>query len=642
MNTVAKLWLVFIVVVALPTAFLLYRPHTIEARNVHEYSDTITDSAPGAASNHTFKFKIETNVSPGGRLEFTMPDGFEIPATGRFDIRDIDLLVNGSIRSAAAVASPGVDQVEITTGSPGFIRYTLAPDFSIAAGSRLEFRVGTHARNALKFSEVYDATTTSTTTTLADEPGITNSATIGTHEVKFEVWDNGLTAEAGFLIAMVNRVYVGDVNTREKVPPVRFNGAPTSTVGGTTLSVEISLETNEFSICKFSKSPGVNFNSTSVSFTSTTNQRFTNTGLIFHSQVVAVTPKSTQNFYVRCIDDEGNFNIDDYLITFKVDDIPTGTANTTGSTNGDGTGTGNSGTGNGSGGGGTSGGSNGQAPSTGGSAGSGGNGGGAGGGKGTGAGSTGGGGFETVPDAYRSGDARVVISGFAFPNSPVAVMVDGKVAQTTRSSGTGAYTVTLDAISKGVYTFGVYGEAPDKVRSSTFSTSFTVTGGRTSELTNINVSPSVKVSPDPVNPGQTLAVSGYGLPNSTINIQNGKQKAGIMSEFTVTADGAGKWSTTIPTDSFVKGPYQIRAKSSIAGGAATGFSAYAYYTVGDKASGPLNADLSRDGKVNLTDFSILLFWWGGTGGNSDPPADINHDSKVNLTDFSILLFNWSG
>jgi hypothetical protein len=634
MNTVAKLWLVFILVVVLPTAFFLYKPHNIEARNVHEYSDTIEDSAPRASSNHTFRFKLETNVSPGGRLEFTMPSGFEIATSTEFGIRNVELLVEGVPRTADVVASPGVDQVEITYGSPGFIRYTLAPDFSIAAGSHIEFRIGNNTSNSIKASTVYSTSTMSTTTILADVSTVHNSATIGTHEVKFEVWDNGLTAEAGFLIAMVNRVYNGKVNTREKVPPFRFNAAPTSTVGGTTLSVEISLETDEFAICKYSKTPGVGY----PFMTS----NFSNTGLIFHSTVVPVTANSVQKFYVRCIDDEGNFNIDDYLIMFTVNNVPTGTANITGSTSGDGTGSGNTGGGNGSGGGGTSGGSNGQTPTTGGTAGSGGYGGGGGGGTGGSTGNSGGGGFEAVQDAYRSGDARVVISGFAFPNSPVAVLVDGKVAQTTRSGSNGAYTVTLDAIARGVYTFGVYAEGPDKVRSSTFSTSFTVTGGRTSELTNINVSPSIKVSPDPVNPGQTLTATGYGLPNATISIQNGKQKSGTMSEFAATADGNGKWTTTIPTDGLVKGAYQIRAKSSVTNGAVTGFSAYTYYTVGEKAGGALNADLSRDGKVNLTDFSILLYWWGGTGGNSDPPADINHDGKVNLTDFSILLFNWSG
>jgi hypothetical protein len=61
-----------------------------------------------------------------------------------------------------------------------------------------------------------------------------------------------------------------------------------------------------------------------------------------------------------------------------------------------------------------------------------------------------------------------------------------------------------------------------------------------------------------------------------------------------------------------------------------------------KATKPTTADLNRDGKVNLTDFSILLFWWNTDGGTSDPSADINGDKKVNLTDFSILLFNWTG
>ena len=236
----------------------------------------------------------------------------------------------------------------------------------------------------------------------------------------------------------------------------------------------------------------------------------------------------------------------------------------------------------------------------------------------------------------------MVISGYAFPNSTVTIGVDGKLAKTTKSNGSGAYTVTLEAISRGVYTFGVYAEGPDKIKSSTFSTSFTVTGGRTSELTNINVSPSIKVSPDPVDPGQTLTVTGYALPNSTVTIQNGKQKSKSMSETTATADGSGKWSTTLSTTNFSKGTNQIRAKAVQSSGAASNYSEFTYYGVGEEAEGNLNADLNRDGKVNLTDFSILLFWWNGTGGDSNPPADINRDGRVTLTDFSILLFNWTG
>ena len=211
-----------------------------------------------------------------------------------------------------------------------------------------------------------------------------------------------------------------------------------------------------------------------------------------------------------------------------------------------------------------------------------------------------------------------------------------------RSSNSGSYTTTIEAIARGVYTFGVYAESPDKVKSSTFSTSFTVSGARTSELTNINVAPSIKVSPNPVDPGQTLSVSGYALPNATILLQNGKAKAKLNTESTASSDGSGKWATTISTVGFAKGSYQVRAKATQSSSVASNFSDWSIYGVGEKVAGPLNADLNRDGKVNLVDFSILLFWWNSDGGNSDPSADINGDGKVTLTDFSIQLFNWTG
>src|SRR5690606_30682631 len=124
----------------------------------------ISDSAPLAPANHTFRFTLDTNVSPGGRLEITPPAGFEILATSTFGLRNVEVLVNGTPRSAAAIASPGYDQIEVTAGSPGFIRYTLAPDSGLSAGDQIEFRVGNHTTNAIHYSQTYDATTTSTTT----------------------------------------------------------------------------------------------------------------------------------------------------------------------------------------------------------------------------------------------------------------------------------------------------------------------------------------------------------------------------------------------------------------------------------------------------------------------------------------------
>ena len=53
------------------------------------------------------------------------------------------------------------------------------------------------------------------------------------------------------------------------------------------------------------------------------------------------------------------------------------------------------------------------------------------------------------------------------------------------------------------------------------------------------------------------------------------------------------------------------------------------------------ADLNKDGKVSLIDFSILLYWWDKLP-FVDPCIDINQDDNVNLPDFSIMLYHWTG
>lgn len=606
------------------------------ARNITSYKDLISNSTPNSASNHTLTFTLGTDIGPGAYFEITPPSGFETLGTTTFEAdRNVELRVNNVLRDADTTQSATDDEVVITPGTPGMIRYTLNTTTGISTGSQLEFKIGNHTSKSRGFSEEYSTTTLATTTIYADVKPIVNASTVGTHKVAVRVFDGAQVADADFSIALIDQVGIGPIDTTEEIPPRRFNGSPTSTVTGVTLNVEIFLETNELAICRYSLTPDVAYAAMS--------NTFSNTGMIFHSQVVPVTPNSTQSFYVRCIDDEGNFNIDDYLIQFQVSDIPTGDANEDGDVEGDGTGSGNDGSGTGDGGGGTEGSSDGDTPTTGDSAGNGGNGGGGGGGSGPDSGDTAGGGFESQDAPYQSGDGRVTITGLAYPRSRVVALVDGKEATTVQTNGSGEYSIVLDEIARGVYTFGVYALDPTGVRSSTFSTSFTVTGARTSALSNIHLGSTIKVTPDPVTPGQTLTLSGYTQPNAVVTLENEKDGSSASRQtLTATADNNGAWRTTVDTSGFSVGTYKVRAKSAQSGGVSTNFSNFVLYGVGQSAVRPINADLNRDGKVNLVDFSILLFWWGSDGGTSDPSADINGDNKVNLVDFSILLFNWTG
>lgn len=51
-------------------------------------------------------------------------------------------------------------------------------------------------------------------------------------------------------------------------------------------------------------------------------------------------------------------------------------------------------------------------------------------------------------------------------------------------------------------------------------------------------------------------------------------------------------------------------------------------------------DLNGDRRIDMADFSILLFYWGRQG-NAIRRYDFNHDSVVDLADVSILLYYWT-
>jgi len=54
-----------------------------------------------------------------------------------------------------------------------------------------------------------------------------------------------------------------------------------------------------------------------------------------------------------------------------------------------------------------------------------------------------------------------------------------------------------------------------------------------------------------------------------------------------------------------------------------------------------HGDINKDGSIDITDFSILMYYWQDTP-PSNPCADINKDGTVDLVDFSIMLYWWTG
>jgi len=607
-------------------AAVFFAAHT-SARYMTSISDTLSTSAPSVYANHTIEFTVDTDIPPSGFIVIHPEDGaFNIP-TSTFSYRNVEVATEPSgaafftTRLAASSPDSARDGIAIVSGTSGSITITLNDVTGITAGSVVRVALGMNTAHA-----------SSTADTGIQNPGIP-----ATYSMQIDA-GGGLDAHAKTLVSIIDTVGVGPINTRTTVPPLRFNGAPSSTLSHTTAGAEVSLETDKLARCRFALVPGSPFGVMSNQFSGSVTQ-FGGFQIVHTYEVSGLTPDTTHNFFVRCVDLEGNVNQDDYLISFRILPVPLGGPGTGSTTDGRG-GPGTGGTGNGSSG---SGGGSSSGP-TGGSGG-----GGSGGGGGTSSGNTGGvnggGSFEPTPAQYESGDGQVIITGYAFPGSVVTALVDGFAANTARTDSNGTFSVTISQIAHGVYTFGVYATDAQGTKSTTFATTFTVTGARSSSLSNIHIMPTVLVTPNPVVPGATVQFSGYAIPNSTVTVETQRDKSSGSEKQTLTAvaDSNGKWSTTLSTVGLQKDIWKVRARSSTpATGVTSQFSNYTTYAIGQAAPKTLNSDLNRDGKVNLVDFSILLFHWGTSGGTSNPPADINGDGKVNLTDFSILIFNWTG
>ncbi len=259
----------------------------------------------------------------------------------------------------------------------------------------------------------------------------------------------------------------------------------------------------------------------------------------------------------------------------------------------------------------------------------------------SGSGSTGGGGNSNSGGSNEQlGDTQVSIQGKAYPNVTVTILIDGESVGTVRTNSRGEFLFNVET-DPGTSSFSFWANDTAGTRSATVSTTFDVTQGAVTNLSGILIPPTIRAGNVTLNPGDLLLLTGQTIPNVTVevSVDNGKK---IL---TTASDASGAWSVQFDTRGISIDTHTVKARFITGTNALKTESTYGtalslFIGVAGKATS--NSDLNRDGKVNLIDFSILIFWWSSTGGNSNPPADINQNGRVGLEDFSILLFNWTG
>jgi len=237
------------------------------------------------------------------------------------------------------------------------------------------------------------------------------------------------------------------------------------------------------------------------------------------------------------------------------------------------------------------------------------------------------------------GDTQISVQGYAYPNVTVNILIDGVSVGTVRTNSQGEFLYNTN-VDPGATSISFWATDNAGTRSRTFTTTFDVTQGAVTNVKGILLPPTIKVQNVNVNPGDIVTVTGQAPPSTSVEVyvDDGATK------LTATSDTAGKWSLVFDTSKVTIDTHTLKARyiQGTTLKSESSFGTVLSLFVGVEGKATSNSDLNRDGFVNLTDFSILIYWWGTTGGNSNPPADINQNGDVALEDFSILLFNWTG
>ena len=259
---------------------------------------------------------------------------------------------------------------------------------------------------------------------------------------------------------------------------------------------------------------------------------------------------------------------------------------------------------------------------------------GSGGGGSSGGGSSSGGGTKPI------GDTQVSVSGLGYPGQTINFLLDTKSIGTVKANAQGRFEFAT-AASPGTATLGVWALDYSSKRSITLNSTFDVTQGAVTNVRGLILPPTLSVANPTVIPGTPIAITGQGIPVAKIEIHFNKSE--IVESTTSGTDG--KFTLSLDSSKLRNAEYSIKARS-ITGTAPlltpSSFSSSVQLFVGVDGVPTTPSDLNRDAKIDLIDFSILIFWWQTAGGDSNPPADISGNGKVSLEDFSILLFNWTG
>jgi len=246
-----------------------------------------------------------------------------------------------------------------------------------------------------------------------------------------------------------------------------------------------------------------------------------------------------------------------------------------------------------------------------------------------------------------SGSADITYEGFAAPNRTVTVLLDGVVYATTTADETGSFFSEIENVKTGTRTFGFYSTDITGFTTEVTSVTFRVRKNQDVALEEIIVPPSIVVDKAEVAQTSSFVVFGETLPNATVVIEVHSEAVLIA---TTTARANGTYSHEFLAQDLEFGTHIAYATTFANDQLSSQQVTSQQFVVGDvdvltDTGCVRKGDLNGDCNTNLTDFSIMLYWWDrelSTDFLGLENTRLSGDGRLSLTDLSVMAFYWNG
>jgi hypothetical protein len=255
----------------------------------------------------------------------------------------------------------------------------------------------------------------------------------------------------------------------------------------------------------------------------------------------------------------------------------------------------------------------------------------------------------TIPKSGGGGDGytSLTINGYAYPNAVVTILRNGSVVGTAVADASGKFSKTASVLG-GIATIGVWARDDLGLNSQTSEITVYLTHNALFEISDLYLSPTISLSRTMALPGVTVRVFGSSFPQSLIRLFTDIPE--IDPTTYVVTNANGHWEYFLNTTGLAYKTYSIQANSQSEILKLTSpLSQKIKLQIGailppfPEGITCTGVDFNGDGKVDVIDFSIMLFYWELNPLEVEPPnacVDQDGNNLVNIYDFSRLMYGW--